>query len=139
MTTSDRLRGEDWDWDRLRLAFLVYGAWNRKDWREVSIEDIQFDAQELRSNLLPVLARGSAPDKSSLHAWSTALVAECRQRMACLLPLPREHQEFLTRLNDRGEILPELVTTDPAMCALLRAHPMMNWKAANVWEFRKAP
>jgi len=132
------LRREDWDWDRLRLAFLAYGTWNRKDWREVCIEDIQFDAQELRSNLLPVLARGSAPDKSSLQAWSRALVAECRERMASLLPLSSEHREFLTRLNDHGEISPELVTPDPAMCAVLRAHPMMNWKAANVREFRTA-
>lgn len=133
------LRREGWDWDRLRLAFLAYGAWNRKDWREVSTEDIQFDAQELRSNLLPVLARGSAPDKSSIPAWSTALVEECRDRMANLLPLPPDHREFLTRLNDHGEISPDLVTRDPSMRALLRAHPMMNWKAANVLEFRKTP
>lgn len=131
------LRRDDWDWERLRLAFLAYGAWNRRDWREVSLDDIQFEAQELRSNLLPVLAWNRVPDKADLPAWSAALVDECRERMARLLPLPPEHSEFVTRLNDHGEILPELVTQDVEMGDTLRAHPMMNWKAANVRDFRK--
>lgn len=133
------LRRQDWDMERLRLAFLVYGAWNRKDWREVSINDIRFDAQELRSNLLPVLARGAAPDKPALRGWAQSLVQECRDRMTALLPLSPAHREFLTRLNDYGEIAPELVTSDPAMCALLRSHPMLKWKADNVRKLRQTP
>ena len=130
------LRRSDWDWDRLRLAFLAYGAWNRRDWREVTVDDIQFDLQEIHSNLLPVLARGSVPDKTDLPAWSQELVGECRERMAGLLPLPPEHREFLDRLNDQGEIAPELVASDTRMRELLSTHPMMNWKATNVRTFR---
>jgi predicted nucleotidyltransferase component of viral defense system len=130
------LRRSDWDWDRLRLAFLAYGAWNRRDWREVAVEDIQFDKQEIHSNLLPVLARGSVPDKPDLLAWSQELVDECRERMAGLLPLSPEHRAFLDRLNDQGEIAPELVTSDTRMRELLSTHPMMSWKAANVRAFR---
>jgi len=131
------LRSDDWDWERLRLAFLVYGAWNRRDWREVSVDDIQFDMQEIHSNLLPVLSHGIAPDKSDLQGWSQGLVEECWERMTRLLPLPGEHIEFLDRLNDYGEIVPELVTSDAGLCAVLRDHPMMKWKAANVREFHK--
>ena len=43
------------DTERLRLAFVVYGAMNRKDWRTVSAEDISFDERQLRDTLLPVL------------------------------------------------------------------------------------
>lgn len=130
------LRMEDWDWDRLRLAFLAYGGWNRTDWREVSLDDIGFEPVELRSNLLPVLNQGVVPSKVDLQSWALDLVSECREGMKRFLPLPAEHLEFLNRLNDHGEIVPELVTRDAGMCALLRAHPMMNWKAVNVRQFR---
>jgi predicted nucleotidyltransferase component of viral defense system len=30
----------DLDLDRLRIAFVVYGGMNRKDWRTVSIKDV---------------------------------------------------------------------------------------------------
>jgi hypothetical protein len=82
------------------------------------------------------LARGSVPDKPDLLAWSQELVDECRERMAGLLPLSPEHRAFLDRLNDQGEIAPELVTSDTRMRELLSTHPMMSWKAANVRAFR---
>jgi len=41
--------------DYLRIAFVVYGGMNRKDWRTVSIEDIDFDASELARQLMPTL------------------------------------------------------------------------------------
>lgn len=127
---------DDWDWDRLRLAFLAYGGWNRKDWRDVSLDDVGFDPVELRSNLVPVLNQGVVPGKADLQTWALDLVSECREGMKRFLPLPPEHLEFLNRLNDQGEIVPELVTQDAGMCALLQAHPMMNWKAVNVRQFR---
>ena len=37
------------DTAKLRLAFVVYGGINRKDWREVRIEDIDVDAAEAAS------------------------------------------------------------------------------------------
>ena len=37
---------------RLRLAFVVYGAMNRKDWRTVSLHDIDFAADELSRQAL---------------------------------------------------------------------------------------
>lgn len=131
------LRRHDWDWERLRLAFLVYGAWGRRDWREVSVDDIQFDMQEIHSNLLPVLSCAVAPDRFDLQGWSRGLVDECRERMSQLLPLPVEHIEFLEMLNDHGQIAPELVTSDAGLRAVLRDHPMMNWKASNVRAFHK--
>ena len=33
---------------RLRIAFVVYGAMNRKDWRTVLVDDIAFEPSELR-------------------------------------------------------------------------------------------
>ncbi len=38
------LHMENLDLDRLRTAFVVYGAMNRKDWRTVSTEDVNLDS-----------------------------------------------------------------------------------------------
>jgi hypothetical protein len=42
---------------RLRVAFVVYGAMNRKDWRTVSVDDINFEVGELKNQLLPLLRK----------------------------------------------------------------------------------
>jgi plasmid maintenance system killer protein len=34
----------DPDYQKLRLAFVVYGAMNRKDWRTVSLNEVNFNA-----------------------------------------------------------------------------------------------
>ena len=43
------------DPSRLRIAFVVYGAMNRRDWRTVTVDDVAFDPRELSSQLLPSL------------------------------------------------------------------------------------
>ena len=50
---------DDLDIQRLRLAFVVYGAMHRKDWRTVSAADVNVDIAELINQLAPhfVLAR----------------------------------------------------------------------------------
>jgi hypothetical protein len=64
-----------------------------------------------------------APAKREVAAWAGKLVAECLERLALVLPLRDHESEFIRRLNDRGEIAPELLTVDPAMHATLRDHP----------------
>lgn len=78
----------------------------------------------LRSDLAP--ARGEVP------AWLDKLVAECRERLALVLPLVPNELEFLERLNEAGDIVPELLTDDAAMQASLQDHPGLKWKALNV-------
>ncbi|MBC7240372.1 MAG: nucleotidyl transferase AbiEii/AbiGii toxin family protein, partial [Chloroflexi bacterium] len=51
------LTSMDLDIARLRLAFLVYGAMSRRDWRKVSIHDVDFQEKDLRNKLLPLLRR----------------------------------------------------------------------------------
>jgi len=124
------------DLAKLRFAFLVYGGINRRDWRTVSPEDVQADPNEVLMELVPVLRSDLAPARSSVAAWAEKLVAECRERLSVLLPLNEAEIEFLRRLNDAGEIAPELLTADPAMQATLRDHPGLKWKAVNVRKHR---
>lgn len=45
--------------------------------------------------------------------------------------------EFLNRVLDKGEIVPELLTIDEDVQDSIRRHPLLEWKAVNVREFRK--
>lgn len=117
---------------RLRLAFVIYGGINRKDWRTVSTADVTVDANDVRMELVPMLRAYRAPAKCDVATWAETLVAECRERLSLVLPLNDQELEFLRMLNDQGKIAPELLTTDPAMQATIHEHPGLKWKALNV-------
>ncbi len=126
----------DLDQARLRLAFVVYGGINRRDWREVTVDDVQADPHEIDRVLLPVLRADLAPSKDEIAVWTRRLVDDCRGRLSTVLPLAPNEVEFLDRLNDHGDIAPELLTTDPGMQAIIREHPGLEWKALNVKKHR---
>jgi predicted nucleotidyltransferase component of viral defense system len=122
------------DATRLRLAFVVYGAMNRRDWRTVTPDDVFFDKDELEVQLRPVLREGfiSAPG----DVWGQELVEKCRHALCVVLPLNPPEKEFLDRLLDHGEIKPDILTTDSAMAQRIAQHPMLEWKAHNVRQHR---
>ncbi len=126
------LRRDDIDRTKLRLAFVVYGGLNRKDWRTVQIEDIAADAIELKRELVPMLRAGARPLDAEISSWAERLVNETRELMAAVLPLQKHELEFLERLNGAGDIAPEILTTEPEMQAIIRDHPGLKWKALNV-------
>lgn len=121
---------------KLRLGFVVYGGINRKDWRTVSPDDVKANPKEVQSELLPMLRADLAPSRGAAAAWADTLVAECRERLSALLPLNDAELEFLRRLNDAGEIAPELIMGDSTMQAIVREHPGLKWKAVNVRRHR---
>lgn len=130
------LRQWDFNIEMLRLAFVVYGAMNRKDWRSISLTDVTYDSQELENQLVPVLSE-SLVAGIKLKEWTETLVEECRQSLNnILLPLNDNEIEFLTMCNDSGEIRPDLLTADEALQSKIAAHPLLKWKAQNVMEHR---
>ncbi len=120
------------DRDRLRLAFVLYGAMNRVDWRTVSLDSIVFDKGELEGQLLPTLRRDGATEGLSPAHWGARLLDETRDALADLLPFTETESEFLDRILDQGEIAPELVTTDAGLTDRIKRHPLLQWKALNV-------
>ena len=126
------LRDVALDRARLRLAFVVYGGANRRDWRTISVEDVRADAADVERQLVPVLRGDVAPEPGATAEWTERLVGDCRKLVATLLPLESVEMEFLTRLNDRGDIVPRLLTPDSAMQAIIASHPALLWKALNV-------
>jgi hypothetical protein len=130
------LRESRLDRERLRFGFVVYGGASRRDWREVTLDDIRVDLRDVEQQLLPVLRADLAPASSEIRSWSEGLAAECRNLLSGVLPLSIPEMEFLAYLNERGEIVPELLTDDAAMQAIIRSHPGLLWKAENVRDHR---
>lgn len=123
------LKLRPWERERLRLGFVVYGAMNRKDWRTVSIDEISFEAREIRRQLVPLLRQDQIPSDRYIEIWVDQLVAECRDLLSLVLPLEFHEIEFLDRLLNAGEIVPELLTTDPEVVARIASHPGLKWRA----------
>jgi predicted nucleotidyltransferase component of viral defense system len=120
------------DRGQLRLGFVVYGGASRRDWRAIAPGDVNLDAVEVDRQLLPMLRSDLAPSRDSLAEWTESLARECRHLLEGLLPLRPQESEFLTRLNDAGEIAPELLTRDQRLREVIANHPALLWKAHNV-------
>ncbi|MFH1672357.1 MAG: nucleotidyl transferase AbiEii/AbiGii toxin family protein [Pseudomonadota bacterium] len=117
---------------RLRTAFVVYGALNRKDWRTISLEEVASDPEELKRTLIPVLHGNLAPDGEAISIFAQRLVNECRMQLSAVYPLSVQEKEFLDRILDKGEIEPSLITADADLQDRIMRHPMLLWKAVNV-------
>ena len=122
---------EGLDLGRLRTAFVVYGAMNRKDWRGVSVQDVAFDPRELASQLMPALRVGSVQGLEAAD-YGERLVDECRRALSALLPFNDAELTFLDRLLDQGEIDAAVLTQDPELRQRIQAQPLLEWKAQNV-------
>jgi predicted nucleotidyltransferase component of viral defense system len=121
---------------RLRLAFVVYGAMNRKDWRTVSLQDVDFTADELSHQLRPLLRIRSTEEDESPVSYGKRLVKECRDRLSAVIPFTDSETEFLNLLLDKGEIVPSLLTSDKDLQNCIKRHPLLEWKALNVREHK---
>jgi len=124
------------DRDRLRLAFVVYGAMSRKDWRTIALADVDVDTADLEQRLIPTL-RAAGIEKIRKDRFGKGLVEDCRNLLSSLLPFTAQEQEFLDRMLDRGEIAPALLTGDEALQDSIRRHPLLEWKAVNVRGHKK--
>jgi len=134
--THQLLSRSDLGRQRLRVAFVVYGAMNRKDWRTVSVDDVNFEAAELEYQLIPLLRRDSLPDRGQSVALGSRLVDGCRQALEAVLPLSKSELEFLDLLLDDGEIIPSLLTSNEELAERIKQHPLLEWKAFNIRQYK---
>jgi predicted nucleotidyltransferase component of viral defense system len=126
------LNMEDLERERLRLAFVVYGGMNRKDWRTVSIDDVDFDALELAQQLIPILHVHEIQDLGSPAEYGARLVKECKTSLSAVLPFTDNEREFLDLLLDKGEIDSTILTADSTLQQRIQSQPLLEWKALNV-------
>lgn len=131
------LEGDNLALEKLRLAFVVYGGISRRDWRTITLEDIDVAPADVSRQLAPMLRANLAPQAGQVDSWTGELVDSCRRLVAQLLPLQPQELEFLETLNERGEIVAELLTADRAMQETIRSQPGLKWKAHNVRKHRR--
>jgi len=122
--------------DRLRTAFVVYGAMNRRDWREVSAEDLNFDPAEIAGQLVPTLRSGVIQEKEVSGEYGRKLMEGCRKMLSVLLPFTTNEKEFLDQLLDKGILDPALLTDDTTLQDRIRIQPLLEWKAINVRQYK---
>jgi predicted nucleotidyltransferase component of viral defense system len=122
--------------EQLRLAFVLYGAMNRRDWRTVAIDEVSLETKDFEQKLLPTL-QSKGVDTMRTASFTKGLIEDCRHGLAALLPFRVTEMEFLDLLLDKGEIKPELLTADEGMQDRIKRHPLLEWKALNVREFIK--
>ncbi len=98
--------------ERLRIAFVVYGAMNRKDWRTISITDVDYDESELARLLAPTLRVRQQGEQVSLSEYGMQLLEETKSGLSALLPFSDAELAFLDLLLDKGEIDATILTSD---------------------------
>jgi predicted nucleotidyltransferase component of viral defense system len=126
------------DAERLRLAFVVYGAMNIEDWRRISLKDLDPAVRDLDAYLLPLLRKGRATDPdTNATGWAEGMVSECREALSMVLPLRDNELLFLDRLLEEWQIEPEHLTTDEVLADRIMRQPMLLWKAQNVRKHRE--
>lgn len=130
------LHMENLDHNRLRTAFVVYGAMNRKDWRTVSANDVDFDAAELSRQLIPTLRIDTSTEQEATTEYGARLVDECRQALSAVLPFTEIERAFLDMLLDQGEIDSTILTADPTLQKRIQGQPLLKWKAINVRKYK---
>lgn len=119
------------DLQTLRQCFVVYAAFNKVDFSEISaLEELKFDTQQFRQELMETLAHGSVNETPQVYLEK--LLTGCRDKLNTVLPFSDAESEFLIAVNRRGEIKMELLDNSVPWCDAVNKHPMLQWKVFNV-------
>lgn len=125
--------------DRLRTAFVVYGGMSRKDWRTVSVKDVNFDLEELEKLLTPALTSRTIEEKNSLKEYGEELAKRCREGLSLVLPFTDSEREFLDLLLEEGEIDSTVLTPNKTLQKRIQDQPLLKWKTLNVRKHKGLP
>lgn len=121
----------DLDHAVLRRCFVIYAAFNKVDFSTVTgMGTLKFDIQQFRQELLETLASGVV--KETPEEYLKRLCDGCSSKMAAILPFSENEQKFLSLVNLRGEIDPDLLTDSEEWRSKILTHPMLQWKVFNV-------
>lgn len=126
------LSSKEFDKEKLRLAFLVYGAMSRKDWRTVSIEDLDFEVKELQNMLIPLLRENVFQKSKDTKQLAQKILDESKEMLEQLLPFKKAELEFLKILMEEGRVEASLISQDPSLIRKIEVQPGIQWKIKNI-------
>src|SRR3990167_2752389 len=123
------------DMEKMKCAFLIYGAASRTDIRKISLDHLNFDANELKNMLLPVLRNEEIKEAKNLKSWAKKLINICKENLSDIIAFNHNELDFLTNVIDHGKIIPELITKDKNIINAIHMHPVLLWKIINVKKY----
>jgi predicted nucleotidyltransferase component of viral defense system len=124
------------DKEKLRLGFVLYGAMNRRDWREIGPDDINATSKEMRNRLFSMLRLDFIEKLEKPEKWVAEITEKVREEISIVLPFVENEREFLNRLLDHGEVDGALLTSNQAIIECIQKHPLLQWKALNVEKYK---
>lgn len=119
---------------KLRTAFVVYGGGDRHDWRAACAKSPEVEASDLARQLRAMLTRTDAQRARPFAAddYLAVLLTKAAPAHQMVLPFTAAERAFLDALLDRGQIEPQLLTTDERLRSRITAEPWLRWKALNL-------
>ncbi len=108
-----------------------------RDWRGISINEIQFERKELQSQLIPVLRKSMLNNGFDWFTWTNQLLETCKKALSKLFPLQENEKEFLDKLYNHGVLEATLITSDPNTIQIIDAHPLLKWKTQLIAKNKK--
>lgn len=118
----------------LRLAFTLYVAMSSiSNPEEISLDLIQFDENDFRHQLLPVLRK--IKHEQYQESSEELKLRECKEALMLLLPFTENERNFLKSLIEKGEIHAPLLTEEPTMQSKIEQLPLLHWKISLVQSF----
>jgi hypothetical protein len=105
---------------------------NRKDWRTVSIEDVDFDTAELTRLLIPTLHLRETKEQVSPAEYGARLVREAGSDCPWCCPSRTPSERSWTCRSTEGVIDPTFLTADKSLQRRIQCQPLLAWKALNV-------
>jgi len=125
----------DLNMEYLRTAFIVYGAFNRKDWRTISLKDIEINPKDVLQSLSPVLQRKYISDRKTTMIFVKQMINDCCEKLSNIITFSKKEKMFLDEILTKGNINPSLITDNKDLQDRINRHPLLQWKAKNVREF----
>lgn len=127
------LQTDGLDWKQVKLATLAIGAATRDlNWRTISLDDYQYDINELRGKLLTVVKSDMFDKDGGPEAWCKRVLAECQERLAPLFRHDRNEMAFLDTLYEEGRVDASSLQADAAVKIAIENFPALQWKAQNI-------
>ena len=121
-----------------RLAFVCSVAGGRHDPRDLLPSDQVPSMLAIKQQLIPMLqhgGNGSAPAPAELRARIDRQLQGASEQ---LLDWSVAERRFLDRLHDEGVVDAEALHAESMIQERIRTQPMLQWKARNVRDFRRA-
>ena len=122
-----------------RVTFTCFAAAAREDAREWDGRLRPLDLQEVRNQLVPVLRGAHEPLAGDARGLAVHLSHELAGVPERLVAWSAGERAFMDALTDRGELMPQVLTSDPVLRKRIAAQPMLRWKQRNVRQHHGLP